>query len=258
MAVQRERPYCRFNFLVDIGDGSTEGASAGFQEVGPIEAEIAVTEYRTGNAKENNVVKITGLSKYQCRAQARPDRRPQPLPVVQRGAKRRPGGAARRHHPTAERGPHGDRADLEAAARADRQVHQRPVQRPVQRCRPRRDRPCLRAPRARVRRRRPRRAARPLELRRRLGRRLGPLTQAFAEVIFPPFVLDGGAARRPRRTTTSGDAAAADGSHLVLRRGATGALDLYEWWDRARRGQAPRRRTVTVRLLGADGQAPSS
>ncbi|MCE9659799.1 MAG: phage tail protein [Burkholderiales bacterium] len=40
-------------------------------------------------------------------------------------------------------------------------------------------------------------------------------------------------------------------NHLVLRRGATGALDLYDWWDRARRGRAPRRRVVTVRLLDA-------
>lgn len=63
MAVLRERPYCRFNFLVDIGAGS-DGVTAGFQEVGPIEAEIGVTEYRNGNAKENNVVKLTGLSKY--------------------------------------------------------------------------------------------------------------------------------------------------------------------------------------------------
>ena len=63
MAVLRERPYCRFNFLVDLGDGN-EGASAGFQEVSAIEAEVGVTEYRNGNAKENNVVKITGLSKF--------------------------------------------------------------------------------------------------------------------------------------------------------------------------------------------------
>ena len=59
MAVQRERPYCRFNFLVDIGDGQ----SAGFQEVSAISAEVEVVEYRTGNMKENNVVKLTGLSK---------------------------------------------------------------------------------------------------------------------------------------------------------------------------------------------------
>ena len=63
MAVLRERPYCRFNFLVDLGDGS-DGVTAGFQEVGAIEAEVSVSEYRNGNAKENNVVKITGLSKF--------------------------------------------------------------------------------------------------------------------------------------------------------------------------------------------------
>ena len=62
MAVLRERPYCRFNFLVDIGDGS-DGVTAGFQEVGAIEAEIGVTEYRNGNEKENSVRKITGLNK---------------------------------------------------------------------------------------------------------------------------------------------------------------------------------------------------
>src|SRR5687768_13873163 len=32
MAVQRDRPYAQFNFLVDIGTGETEGARAGFQE----------------------------------------------------------------------------------------------------------------------------------------------------------------------------------------------------------------------------------
>ena len=63
MAVLRERPYCRFNFLVDFGAGS-DGVSAGFQEVGPIEDEIGVTEYRNGNSKENSVVKITGLNKF--------------------------------------------------------------------------------------------------------------------------------------------------------------------------------------------------
>jgi len=80
------------------------------------------------------------------------------------------------------------------------------------------------------------------------------LTQGFAEVIFPPFVLEGGASTTAAQAATGSDAAAADGGHLVLRRGATGALDLYEWWDRARRGEAPRRRTVTVRLLDADGE----
>jgi phage tail-like protein len=63
MAVMRDRPYTQFNFLVDLGDGVTEGASAGFQEVSAISTEVAVTEYRTGNSKENSVSKITGLNK---------------------------------------------------------------------------------------------------------------------------------------------------------------------------------------------------
>jgi phage tail-like protein len=62
MAVQRDRPYTQFNFLVDIGSGS-DGATAGFQEVSAISTEVAVTEYRNGNSKENSPIKITGLNK---------------------------------------------------------------------------------------------------------------------------------------------------------------------------------------------------
>jgi phage tail-like protein len=53
----------QFNFLVDLGDGVTEGPKAGFQEVSGIGMEVAVTEYRNGNSKENSVMKITGLNK---------------------------------------------------------------------------------------------------------------------------------------------------------------------------------------------------
>jgi phage tail-like protein len=63
MAVMRDRPYTQFNFLVDIGDGNTEGPGAGFQEVGAISMEVAVAEYRNGNSRENSVTKITGLNK---------------------------------------------------------------------------------------------------------------------------------------------------------------------------------------------------
>ncbi len=63
MAVMRDRPYTQFNFLVDLGDGNTDGPRAGFQEVSAISTEVAVTEYRTGNSKENSVRKITGLNK---------------------------------------------------------------------------------------------------------------------------------------------------------------------------------------------------
>jgi len=63
MAVLRERPYVQFNFLVDLGTGNTDGPQAGFQEVSGIGMEVTVAEYRTGNAKENSVMKITGLNK---------------------------------------------------------------------------------------------------------------------------------------------------------------------------------------------------
>jgi phage tail-like protein len=63
MAVFRDRPYAHFNFLVDLGDGNSEGPQAGFAEVSGIGTEIAVAEYRNGNSKENSVMKITGLNK---------------------------------------------------------------------------------------------------------------------------------------------------------------------------------------------------
>ena len=64
MAVLRDRPYCQFNFLVDLGDSVTDGPRAGFQEMSAISTEVTVTEYRNGNSKENSVVKITGLNKF--------------------------------------------------------------------------------------------------------------------------------------------------------------------------------------------------
>lgn len=61
----------------------------------------------------------------------------------------------------------------------------------------------------------------------------------FAEVLLPPL--------------TSGAAAAdAPPARLVLRRGVTGALDLYTWWNRARRARRPQPRDVRVTLLGPD------
>jgi len=57
----------------------------------------------------------------------------------------------------------------------------------------------------------------------------------FAEVVFAPFTIAESAAGR-----------------LVLRRGVTGALDLYAWWDQARRGKAPPRRVMSVKLLADD------
>jgi len=63
MAVQRDRPYVQFNFLVDLGTGSTDGPVAGFQECSNIGMEVTVAEYRAGNHKENSVQKITGMNK---------------------------------------------------------------------------------------------------------------------------------------------------------------------------------------------------
>src|SRR6266436_6449441 len=63
MAVLRERPYVQFNFLVDLGNGNTNGPEAGFQECSNIGMEVTVAEYRNGNEVENSVRKITGLNK---------------------------------------------------------------------------------------------------------------------------------------------------------------------------------------------------
>jgi phage tail-like protein len=63
MAVQRDRPYAQFNFLVDLGNGVTDGPQAGFQECSEIGMSIDVFEYRSGNERENNVRKLTGLAR---------------------------------------------------------------------------------------------------------------------------------------------------------------------------------------------------
>lgn len=61
MSVLRERPYNSFNFLVDLGDGTTDGPLAGFEEVTLPEVWLDVIEYRNGNERENAVRKLTGL-----------------------------------------------------------------------------------------------------------------------------------------------------------------------------------------------------
>ena len=82
-----------------------------------------------------------------------------------------------------------------------------------------------------------------------------PGRTGFAEVVFAPFTIPpAGPARRgaaPAPATAAGDGDAA-AQRVVLRRGVTGALDLYAWWDQARRGKAPPRRTMSVKLLAED------
>ena len=64
MPPKRYRPYAQFNFLVDLkSDGDTASVDAGFQEMSNVGMEVTVAEYRTGNAKENGVMKVTLLNK---------------------------------------------------------------------------------------------------------------------------------------------------------------------------------------------------
>ena len=71
----------------------------------------------------------------------------------------------------------------------------------------------------------------------------------FAAVVFAPFAAAPATAPAPSLAATAGAPVA---NRIVLRRGATGALDLYDWWRQTRDGHPPRRRTVTVKLLGDD------
>jgi phage tail-like protein len=62
----------------------------------------------------------------------------------------------------------------------------------------------------------------------------------FSEVIFPTFTVE------------AEQSATAPAQSLLLKRGVSGGLDLYTWWNEARCGKAPKRRTVKVELLGED------
>ena len=59
---KRNHAYRKFNFLVDLGAGNTEGPQAAFQECN-IGIEVTVPEYRSRNKKGDSVRKITGLNK---------------------------------------------------------------------------------------------------------------------------------------------------------------------------------------------------
>ena len=63
MAVLRDRPYGRFNFLVDLGTGQSDGPEAGFQECSAISTSVDVIEYRNGNDRENAPRKLAGLAR---------------------------------------------------------------------------------------------------------------------------------------------------------------------------------------------------
>ncbi len=76
----------------------------------------------------------------------------------------------------------------------------------------------------------------------------------FAEVIFPEFLIDqSDGPQRPHVVPQPVDRAEVTvANRLVLKRGVMGSLDLYAWWDEARKGTNPRKRTVKVELLGKD------
>lgn len=78
----------------------------------------------------------------------------------------------------------------------------------------------------------------------------------FSEVIFPPFPVSGSAEATQRVASEPALDSPAAAQNLVLRRGFDGRLDLYRWWDQARKRQALRARTVTVQLLDAQGREP--
>jgi len=65
MAIPRQRPYGQFNFLVTLGQigGDPNAPDAGFQEISALGMEVGVAEYRYGNHKLNNTLKVTGLGK---------------------------------------------------------------------------------------------------------------------------------------------------------------------------------------------------
>ena len=63
MAVLRDRPYGRFNFLVDLGTGQTDGPEAGFQECSGLTMSVDVVEYRNGNERDTAPRKLTGLER---------------------------------------------------------------------------------------------------------------------------------------------------------------------------------------------------
>ena len=74
----------------------------------------------------------------------------------------------------------------------------------------------------------------------------------FSEVIFPEFVILSGT-RAPRAQKPPAESVVErQRTHLILKRGAPGALDLYEWWNKARLGKAPKGRLLQVHLLAED------
>ena len=94
-----------------------------------------------------------------------------------------------------------------------------------------------------------------------------PAGSGFSEVLLPTLDAGGGrdaaAAGAPGAAGAAGVSAAAvgaasgsDDTRLVLRRGFTGSLEIYRWWNETRLGIDKGGRTVEVALLdGERGEA---
>lgn len=63
MARPKNYPYSQFNFIVEWDNMEGDTVDAGFQEVSGLGLEINVTEYRAGNAKTNEAIKVTTTAK---------------------------------------------------------------------------------------------------------------------------------------------------------------------------------------------------
>lgn len=77
----------------------------------------------------------------------------------------------------------------------------------------------------------------------------------FSEVVFPAFPAEPAVAGDSPRPDAAAAVGAAPGRRLLLRRGVTGSLDLYRWWNETRDAASPPTRTVTVQLLADDRRA---
>jgi phage tail-like protein len=58
----REAPYGNFKFKVTF---DAEGIVGGFSDVSGLNAEVTVAEYRTGADRENHVIKVPGVHKFE-------------------------------------------------------------------------------------------------------------------------------------------------------------------------------------------------
>ncbi len=79
-------------------------------------------------------------------------------------------------------------------------------------------------------------------------------SEGFSEVRLPRFLLRP-AGRDAGRDAGSNDSVG-DADRLVLRRGFSGGLDLYAWWDQERQSKRSRGRIVTVELLEESSHEP--